>query len=176
MDKSDFARLFTWMAETLNGLPNSELFGKFDAANDGGERLQFSPLAGVVWVVKPSGDGSHLTLTQLAKVGEQRLTIHPETPFAVGGLQIGIDASDADAQTNIHWLLSKIGVTYAQMMKDPEALAEEGSNVFEVMGKVEKLNQLVQLAFELLNVNSFDDLVKLLDVRAPYRVASSASE
>ncbi len=168
MKDSELSLVLSWMAEGLNDFSDT-LNAKFD----GTRGLRLYPFEGVVWDVSFAPDKQCLNLTQFAQTDGGRLTVlHEERPFSFGHVIVELGATDADAQANFVWLMSKLAVTYIHMLKDPQALSEEGFNVFEVMGKAGQFKPFSEIAFQIHGLNSIEDLAPIYDVRAPYRVAS----
>jgi hypothetical protein len=156
------------MAEGLNDFSET-----LNATVDDSSVLRLNPFTGVVWQVSFASKGQCLNLAQFAQTDGGKLTaIHVEKPFSFGEVIVELGATDADAQVNFVWLMSKLAVTYIHMLQDPQAQSEEGFNVFEVMGKAAQFKPFSEIACQIHGLNSIEELAPIYDVRAPYRFAN----
>jgi len=127
----------------------------------------------VVWEVRYAPEARCLKLKQLAHGSGGGTTIlHEEHPFSFGHINIELGATDAEAQANYAWLMCKLAVTYIHMLRDPLAMAEEGWNWVEAMRLATRFKPFSEIAYEIHDLNTIEQLVPIYDVRAPYRVAT----
>ncbi len=165
MEQRAANKLFKEMAKSLNK------FAPFVNASAMSDEpgLTCSPFTNVVWTVGLDVSGTKLYLwqTYVGFDGEP-VELHPETPFKLGDVPMEISADRGRQEAAIMWLLWKLGITYMAMLKDSDALEEQGFDFMEILTRATQVKPVVAMAAQGLSAD-FDQLVRIFDVKAPYQ-------